>query len=163
MHLIVLYSRRSRIVSFALPWWSACHVASQLSECKYYHSSLNSSSGECLPYVRRTNDRQTDRHTNRSWHHQVWGSLRLAPMTTQDCLCDVISCVSPTNSSHYNNECHVCWGSVAVYHVLHVVNMLWPVDHQVDYSDDVSTNTVIHDLWGKEAELCLIRVVLGSG
>ena len=33
-----------------------------------------------------------------------------------------------------------------MYHVLHVVNMLWPVDHQVDYSDDVSTNTVIHDL-----------------
>ena len=27
-------------------------------------------------YVRR----QNERHTNRSWHHQVWGSLRLAPI-----------------------------------------------------------------------------------
>ena len=125
MHLIVLNSRRSRIVSLVLPWWSACHVAcysvsdrpSMASRqgikcCAGSYQSArattrtrNSSSGKCLPYddndKRQTTNIQTAVDIIKCGARS--GSPQLASFSTNV----YQSCTQKCSFSNFSS-CYVC-------------------------------------------------------
>ena len=95
----------------------------QLSECTCATGTTrthSSSPGKCLPYDK------PDKHTNHSWHHQMWGSLRLAPITKPPLMILTFAYIHPhTTQLHmhtlYNHTSQMNFG-----YTPKVCTRIWP-------------------------------------